>query len=465
MAVISVKDGRLLFQRNSEKLFTPASNMKVYTTAVALDVLGTDYRWRTSVYADSQPNAAGTINGDLVLYGRGAPDLVSASTSDNQNSLEALAQMLADRGLKHVRGNVVGDASYFRGEPIGDGWQWNDLQWYFGAEASALSVNGNSVDISITSATKQADKPSVVIRDGDNYFQITNNLATSDRSARYRIGVHKNVSDNNVSVWGEVPVGARGYGASLSVHDPARWASRLFITALTARGITVEGSAISRDSRVPENQRFDPANKTELGFVTSRSLAEIVKQTNKYSINLYAELILRTLGRVRGTPTAKDSDRERGDDEQGAALIRSWLARAGADVSTIGIHDGSGLSRLNLVTPLATAQLLVAIQRTAAATAFNDSLPTAATDGTLQGRLSDVTGKIHAKTGALTYDHTLSGYALTPSGEWLAFSIMSNDRLYGTSIRLIDQLASVLADGATNEGNKGPHPKNRTEKQ
>jgi len=436
--------------------------MKVYTTAVALDLLGTDYRWRTSVYADSQPDAAGNINGDLVLYGRGAPDLVSATSSDNQNSLEVLAQMLADRGVKHVRGNVVGDESYFRGDPIGDGWQWNDLQWYFGAEAGALSINGNSVDISITSATKQGDKPSVVIRDGDNFFQITNNLATSERSSRYRIGVHKNISDNNVSVWGEVPVGARGYGATLSVHNPALWASRLFMKALTAKGITVGGSAISRDSRVPESQRFEPADKPELAFVTSKSLAEIVKQTNKYSINLYAELILRTVGRVRGTPASgsDESQRERGDDEIGASLVRSWLARAGADASNIAIHDGSGLSRLNLVTPLATTQLLVAIQRTAAATAFNDSLPIAATDGTLQGRLSDVAGKIHAKTGALTYDHTLAGYAQTPTGEWLAFSIMSNDRLSsGSSIRLIDQLASVLAGRAENSPTKGSNAK------
>ena len=452
-----LRDGRLLYQRNGDKSFTPASNMKVYTTAVALDLLGPDYRWRTSVYADSKPDPAGNINGDLVLYGRGAPDLVSTTMSDNQNSLQALVQMLVDGGVKRVRGNVVGDASYFRGEPIGDGWQWNDLQWYFGAEASALTINGNSVDISITSATKQEDKPSVVIRDDDNYFQITNNLATSNRSSRYRIGVYKNLFDNTVTVWGEVPLGARGYGATLSVHNPGLWASRLFTKALTARGITVDGSATSRDSRMPETQRFDPGKKTELAFVTSRSLGEIAKQTNKYSINLYAELILRTLGRVRATPPSgsNESEREQGDDETGAALIRSWLARAGADTSSIAIHDGSGLSRLNLVTPLATAQLLVAIQRTAAATAFNESLPIAATDGTLQGRLADVAGKIHAKTGALIYDHTLSGYALTAKGEWLAFSIMANDRLGGgNTIRLVDQLASALADAPENLQNK-----------
>jgi D-alanyl-D-alanine carboxypeptidase/D-alanyl-D-alanine-endopeptidase (penicillin-binding protein 4) len=443
-----IKDGRLLYQRNGDKFFTPASNMKVYTTAVALDLLGTEYRWRTSVYADAPPDATGNINGDLILYGRGAPDFVSSSTTDNQNSIEALAQTLVDRGIKHITGNIVGDESYFRGEPIGEGWQWNDLQWYFGAEASALSINGNSVDISITSATKSSEKPAAVMRDGDNYFQIVNNLATSDRKSRYRIGVHKNLSDNNVAVWGEVPIGAQGYGATLSVHNPALWASRLFMKAITAKGIRVDGNAVSRDWRMPESQRFNPDNKTELAFVTSKSLAEIVKQTNKYSINLYAELILRTLGRVRGTAASgsNESQRERGDEEVGADLVRSWLGRVGADARGVAIHDGSGLSRLNLVTPMMTAQLLLAIQRTAAATAFTDSLPIAGVDGTLQGRLSEVAAKIRAKTGALTYDHTLSGYALTPAGNWLAFSIMANDRSGAGTIRLIDQLASILVE-------------------
>jgi D-alanyl-D-alanine carboxypeptidase/D-alanyl-D-alanine-endopeptidase (penicillin-binding protein 4) len=447
MTVIRVKDGRVLYERNGDKLFTPASNMKVYTTAVALDLLGPDFRWRTSVYSDKPADAAGTINGDLVLYGRGAPDLVSLTTTDNGNSLEALAQMLVQRGVKRVRGNVVGDESYFRGQATGDGWQWNDLQWYYGAEASALSINANAVEIGITSASKSGDKPSVTVRDDTGYFEITNNLATSDRSSDYRIGVHKNLSDNRMTVWGTVPVGARGYGANLSVHDPAQWAARLFMKLLVAKGITVDGAATSRNSRVAEKDRFDPQGKTELAFVMSKSLGEIVRFTNKYSINLYAELILRTMGRQASNSEAEAPGREIGDEESGANQIRAWMSRVSVSTN-LAIHDGSGLSRLNLVTPTATAQLLVAIQKRRAANSFMESLPVSGVDGTLQGRLASFQGRIHAKTGALIYDHSLSGYASASTGEWLAFSIMSNDSVgKGGVIPLIDLLAAAMLGG------------------
>src|SRR6266849_502311 len=138
ICVISLKDGALVYQRDADKLFTPASNMKIYTTGVALDLLGADYRWRTSVYTNAQPDAGGQIHGDLILYGRGAPDLIANSNDGRKASLSGLADQLYQKGIKRIAGNVVGDESYFRGDPLGDGWQWTDLQWYFGAEASAL---------------------------------------------------------------------------------------------------------------------------------------------------------------------------------------------------------------------------------------------------------------------------------------------------------------------------------------
>src|SRR5438093_6876230 len=112
VVVKSMADGRLLYSRNGDKLFTPASNMKIYTTAVALDLLGADYRWRTSVYAGKQVDASGTLEGDLILYGRGAPDV----DSFRKDGLPALAAQLKEQGLRRVRGNIIGDESYFRGE-------------------------------------------------------------------------------------------------------------------------------------------------------------------------------------------------------------------------------------------------------------------------------------------------------------------------------------------------------------
>ncbi len=230
---------------------------------------------------------------------------------------------------------------------------------------------------------------------------------------------------------------------------PSLWAAILFRQALIARGIKVEGEAGSRDFRVAEREKFDPQNAFEIAQKNSAALGEIVRHTNKESDNLYAELILRTLGKERGT-SAPDPDshknRARGDDEAGLAVVRSWLDRNGVGTDDLAIRDGSGLSRLDLVTPEATARLLVAISRTNSATVFHDSLPIAGRDGTLRGRLPRETGRVFAKTGTLTYDHSLSGYAVTPDGEALAFSIFCNDATgKGNPVRLIDQIADLIA--------------------
>ena len=450
ISVISMADGSTIYTRDADKLFTPASNMKIYTTGVALDLLGTDYLWRTSVYANSQPDANGRIQGDLVLYGRGAPDLLANSKDENRGSLARLAADLHARGVRIVSGNVIGDESYFRGDPLGDGWQWTDLQWYFAAEASALSINGNEVDINFVPSGK-AGESIVRTTDTEDHVTVQNRMAATDKSARSTIGVHRGLSDNNIEVWGEFAPGSKGFGARLSVHKPALWAAKLFVRALKARGIQVEGQTLSRDSRVPQSQRFDPSRSLELAFVQSQPLSEIAKKTNKESDNLYAELILRTLGRERGEMAAPSqaSGRERGDDEAGLAVIRVWLAQAGIATTRLALHDGSGLSRLDLVTPDANTRLLVALARTAAGPVFKESLPIAGRDGTLGGRLKTVTDKVYAKTGSLTYNNSLSGYLTIADGRTWAFSIMCNDQtMRGDTTRLVDQVVTLLAGSA-----------------
>ncbi len=448
VAVISMVDGSIIYERNSDKLFTPASNMKIYTTGVALDLLGADYRWRTSVYADTQPDANGRVRGDLVLYGRGAPDLVTADKDENRSSLAKLAEDIYARGVRSISGNIVGDESYFRGDSLGDGWQWTDLQWYFGAEASALSINGNEVDINFIPAGKVGASGEVRSSDTEGYVTLQNRMAVKDEQAQPTIGVHRGLSDNNIEVWGEFDPRAKGFGARLSVHQPALWAAKLFLRALKNRGIQVEGQTTSRDSRMPPSQRFDPTRGVELAFTLSQPLSEIARQTNKESINLYAELILRTLGRERGGMAALPEaiGRERGDDESGLAVIRVWLSRAGIATERLALHDGSGLSRLDLVTPEASARLLVSLSGRAVAPVFKESLPVSGRDGTLAGRLKTIADKVSAKTGSLTYDNSLSGYLTTSRSGPVAFSIMCNDQTgRADSIRLIDQIVTILA--------------------
>jgi D-alanyl-D-alanine carboxypeptidase/D-alanyl-D-alanine-endopeptidase (penicillin-binding protein 4) len=182
--------------------------------------------------------------------------------------------------------------------------------------------------------------------------------------------------------------------------------------------------------------------------VASQPLSEIVKKTNKESVNLNAELILRTLGRERGEIASQPegAGRERGDDEAGLAVIRVWLDRAGFASRRLALHDGSGLSRLDLVTPESSVRLLLAISKTASAAVFKDSLPIAGRDGTLGGRLKTVSDRVFAKTGSLTYDNSLSGYLTNSKGELFVFSIMCNDQTGPSeSTHLIDQIVSLLA--------------------
>jgi D-alanyl-D-alanine carboxypeptidase/D-alanyl-D-alanine-endopeptidase (penicillin-binding protein 4) len=282
-------------------------------------------------------------------------------------------------------------------------------------------------------------------------------MAAGDRAARSTIGLHRGLSDNNLEVWGEFAPGTKGFGARLSVHKPALWAAKLFAEALRARGIKVEGETLSRDSRMPIAERFDPARAVELAFVESQPLSEIARRTNKESNNLYAELILRTLGRERGEMAALPASvgHERGDDEAGLAVIRVWLGRAGIPSSNLALHDGSGLSRLDLVTPESSARLLFSLAGTASAQVFKESLPIAGRDGTLAGRLKPLANSVSAKTGSLTYDNSLSGYLTTSKGELLAFSIMCNDQTgSGDSIRLIDQTVALLADLSDSKAEK-----------
>jgi len=448
ISVISMADGSNVYERDGDKLFTPASNMKIFTTGIALDLLGVDYRWRTSVYANSQPDASGRINGDLILYGRGAPDLVSSSKDENRGSLAKLADDLYARGVRRISGNVIGDESYFRGNALGDGWQWTDLQWYFGAEASALSINGNEVDMNFVPAGR-AGESTVRTSDTEGYVTVQNRMSvTADSSVQPTIGVHRGLSDNNIEVWGEFTPGSKGFGARLSVHKPALWAAKLFGRALKTRGIQVDGQTLSRDSLVPQSQRFDPSLSVELAFVQSEPMGEIAKKTNKESNNLFAELILRTLGRERGemSPSPKGMGRERGDDESGLAVIRLWLERAGISTTHLAFHDGSGLSRLDLVTPETSARFLLYLSKTNVGPTFRESLPIAGSDGTLSGRLKTVTDRVSAKTGSLTYDNSLSGYVMTSKGQPFAFSIMCNDQTRAAnSIRLIDQIVTLIA--------------------
>jgi D-alanyl-D-alanine carboxypeptidase/D-alanyl-D-alanine-endopeptidase (penicillin-binding protein 4) len=447
---VTTADGQVLYSRNANGTFTPASNMKVYTTAIALDLLGADYRWRTSVFAQADPDANGIIQGNLTLYGRGAPDLTSADISGKQSSFSQLADQLYRRGVRRIKGDVIGDESHFRGQRFGDGWLWNDLQWYYGAEPSALTINGNEVNLSVAPASRPGDAAVAKLNYGSDYFTIRNETKTVSASGPMTVGVERGLSNNELHVWGDYPVGGRSTNARISVHDPALLAARLFRDALRGRGIIVEGEAKDRDFR-SGSSRNDDQPGTELAAIESRPLLEIIRDTNKESINLNAELIFRTIGKERGSTAPDPSTRKmatRGDDEAAQAVERKWLEDHGVNTASISLHDGSGLSRLDIITPESTVQLLSAMARTSGAELFKESLPEAGSDGTLRNRMSQIgEHRVYAKTGTLISINSLSGYVRTRKEQQLIFSIFCNEETAPISaIPVIDAMVKSLVE-------------------
>lgn len=425
--VVSLKDGRVVAARDAQKLFTPASVQKLVTSAVALDRLGADFRWKTRVFRRGTLDG-GTLEGDLVLYGEGAPDL-------SDDGIERLVAELKSKGLRKVRGGVIGDESYFRGDAYGDGWAWNEIQWYYGAAASALSINKNLVRVTLEDGRPRAEPATDLVT-------VSGQVAAPDGVDS--IGLKRGLGDNKIYVWGA----GRNLDVRVAVENPALWSAKILRDALVKQGVAVEGPARSADWM--SSGKFDPVGASELASVESQPLGEIVRKMNKDSVNLYAELILRTLGRRFG-PEAPDDDpksrRTRGDDAAGAAVIRKWLLDNGVSLhETETVRDGSGLSRLNLLTPETVGRALIAGNQLASSEVFRSSLPVAATDGTLRERLVPAAGRISAKTGSIAFVNALAGYARRRD-ETLAFVLIcNNETRKADSNRLIDALALKLLE-------------------
>jgi serine-type D-Ala-D-Ala carboxypeptidase/endopeptidase (penicillin-binding protein 4) len=425
---ISLKDGRVACGRDARKLFTPASVQKILVSIVALDRLGADFRWKTVVYANNQINQDGALDGDLILYGQGAPDFSSEAVKNLVNQLKA-------KGLTRVRGSIVGDASFFKGDALGDGWTWNDLQWYYGAEAAALSINENQTFIYTENGETKAST---------EFVEISGSLAPPE--GMEAVGIKRELGENKFYVWGE----GKQVAGRVSVENPALWAANILKKELEAAGITVEGAAQARDWK--SENKLNAETAIELASVESETLAEIVKKLNKKSVNIYAELILRTLGRKFGgeaPDTNPQKQKLRGDDTAGAALITKWLKEKSVAVEEIQIHDGSGLSRLNFISPESLARALVYAAQSNFADVFKDSLPIAATDGTLAGRLSKARGRVLAKTGSITYVNSLAGYAQTKNDDTFAFAvIINNDTRRANSSNTIDEIVNAFVETA-----------------
>src|SRR3954468_5752423 len=249
--VVSLPDGKVLYQRNADKLMQPASNTKLFTTAAALALIGPDYKFQTTVEAAAAPDSKGRLAGDIYLVGRGDPNLSARvlpfkDKTELQGSttqaLEDLADQLVKSGVKQVDGDVIGDDTYYVWE-FSDGWTRDDLQWDYGAPVSALTVNDNSVFVDIAPGDKVGDRAAIKLDPASDYFQINNRILTGAPGSKKEVGIHRDPGSKRIELWGSIPLDSKTEGEEIAVEDPAEFAAQIFRTLLIKRGIAVMGAA------------------------------------------------------------------------------------------------------------------------------------------------------------------------------------------------------------------------------
>jgi D-alanyl-D-alanine carboxypeptidase/D-alanyl-D-alanine-endopeptidase (penicillin-binding protein 4) len=470
--IVQLENGKLFFEHNAAKLMKPASNAKLYTGALALDRLGPECQIKTSLYARAQLDSAGILKSDLIVYGRGDPSLAARFNDGNyQKSIEPLVEALASAGVKRIEGNLVGDESYFRGPPFGAGWTWDDLQYYYGAEVSALTVEDNVLDIVVKPGSAIGDPCQLAINPATSFLHFINQTQTVPKETGRRVDVYRPVGSNTAYLSGHLPVGGSNHIDAVAVPRPADFFVSLLRDALEKRSIKVTGELRSVNWIDRETEIVEPSELIELASVSSRPLREILPKMLKPSQNLYAQLLLLQVGaasempkkaggtqdrsvdsslRSRSNSSVLTSDAPRTSEELGLAEMKNFLKEAGVKNGDVLLEEGSGLSRACLVTPNATVELLRFMNRHKHAEMFRDALPVAAVDGTLRSRMKETKAarNVQAKTGRLRYVDTLSGYVTTAGGEQLAFSIMLNNYAGAANSGrdAIDALAVMLAE-------------------
>jgi D-alanyl-D-alanine carboxypeptidase/D-alanyl-D-alanine-endopeptidase (penicillin-binding protein 4) len=460
--VVSLDNGRVLFEENAAKLLRPASNMKLYTVAAALDRLSPDYRFSTSVYANTRPDAAGVVHGNLTIYGRGDPSIAARfNNGDYFKGIDDLAARIVDAGVKRVEGDIVGDESYFVGPKYGSGWNWEDLTWYYGAEITPLTANDNALDLFIKPGAAIGQPALITTGPPDPLLTIVNKVTTSGKGGKREFSIHRGLGENTITITGSIPLEDRGYTGGIGISHPGLLFVYMLRSSLAQKGVTIAGaSRIGGATPQPtvvslltSSTGSSPVSPNEIATLQSPPFSVIAAQTLKPSQNLYTELILRTLGKVSPPPTpATTSNLPQTSDELGLEVVRSFLKTVGLRPEALVLDDGSGLSRNDMITAEASVQLLTFMSKHRYATVFRDALPIAGVDGTLRNRFKGTPAEnnLRAKTGSLSSAASLGGYMTTAGGEKLAFSIMVNNypRDFDPRSSCIDPIAILLASFA-----------------
>ncbi|MES2125005.1 MAG: D-alanyl-D-alanine carboxypeptidase/D-alanyl-D-alanine-endopeptidase [Gemmatimonadota bacterium] len=439
-------NGKLLYGRNADRLFTPASNTKLLVTSVATALLGPDFTVRTSLYGTG-PIRDSVLEGNLILYGRGDPTFsrrcFATDTSrtdvcerDPASQLARLAEQLRQRGIRTVAGDLIGDGSYFDTELIHPSWEIGDLAWWYAAPVSGLGFNDNSLDVRELGGDSAGTAARVTLSPDLGLGTLDNRAVTGPRGARRTFDILRSLDGVHYLASGVIPAGASPRTEYLAVADPNLFTALALRRELLALGITVRGAIRSTvDSFTYQQARETPP----LAEVTSRPFREWIYPILNSSQNWFAEMTLKQLGRRFG---------KAGSWSEGLRVERRFLIDSmKIDSTQFAVEDGSGLASNNLVTPLAFTQLLRYMRAQPYFPTFESALPVAGQSGTIKSRFlgTPVEGHVRAKTGTISRVNSLSGFIDRPDGSQWIFSIQANHQAIGGT-RMLAAIDSVVVE-------------------
>jgi D-alanyl-D-alanine carboxypeptidase/D-alanyl-D-alanine-endopeptidase (penicillin-binding protein 4) len=411
MKIVSLKTSDVLYERNSQVLMRPASNLKLITSATALVRLGSGFKFTTRLSYDGTITDS-VLHGNIYFKGAGDPDLTTAS-------IASLVREVRSRGIARIEGDIIGDATYFDGERWGVGWMWDDEPSLDEAYNSALSVNRNCVQVLAAPGDSAGAAPVVTVIPATQYMTEENTAVTGAPDSDNTLEISRKYREctNIITVKGSIPLGARRKREDISVLGPEQYFLTLAKEELQRLHITVAGT--TRLGTLPAAARQIAVHE--------QPIDSMVIFQNKVSDNLSAENSLKAVSaEVLGGA---------GSSEHGISLVKQTLAEFGIDSSAFRMVDGSGVSHYNLLTSEIYIKLLQAMaKKKDLFDIYYASLPIAGVDGTLSSRMKNTPAQynLHAKTGTLSGVTTLAGYVTTAEGEMLAFSMMMSSFI-GTS--------------------------------
>lgn len=431
VVIQSLETGEYFYKRNEDKLFRPASNMKLFTTSAGLLLLGDEYRFSTLIYANGQIDGS-ILKGNLVVQGGGDPTISGRFfNGDIYKVYNDWADSLTEMGIDEIDGNIIGDDNLFDDINLGTGWAWNNESYWFSAPSGAISFNDNCVDIVVT-VDSVSGKSKINISPETKYVTIINNVRAVSKDSATSIDVYRERGTNVITVFGTIRKSSDSVKTFATINNPTQYSIVVLKQVLEKKGIKIKGYEVDIDDL---EEPFDYSNIELLFSYYSPPLKDIIKVINKNSQNFFAEQLLKVIGL---------ENEGYGTVENGVKVINNILSEMGINPETLVMADGSGLSQLNLVTPRSIITLLNYMYKSDYFIPYFNSLPIAGVDGTLGTRMkgSRAENKVRAKTGFLEYVRSLSGYAYTGDNEPVVFTITVNN--FNVPVKLAENIQDLV---------------------